>query len=144
MKIKCTTLFDITRTNVNIRRNRLGESGGDNITKQRGQQGNFETVLQVISMRAQPEDITDPEKIMINPAAHFCASYKLKTKIPAWVFTFTVDKEEVFQRDSDKLALLHEDASGVPMATKLDEWDSLDSWINVGDTYKNIKFEICE
>jgi hypothetical protein len=144
VKIICRTLIDITRTNVNSRRNRLDTDGGVNdIVKRRGQQSNFETILQVISMRAQPEDITDPEKAMKSlKDEDWGTEYRNSTKVPVWEFSFTVAYEEVFSNGTDKLAFLVEDCTGVPVITKLDEWAMVQGKLDTTPQWKNITFRI--
>jgi hypothetical protein len=144
VKIICCTLIDITRTNVNSRRNRLDTDGGINdIVKQRGQQSNFETVLQVISMRAQPEDITDPEKSMqLLKDGNWGTQYKNTTKVPVWEFQFTVAYDEIFSNGTDKLAFLLEDCANVPVVTRLDEWPMIQGRLDTTTEWRNITFRV--
>jgi hypothetical protein len=143
VKIICSTLFDITRTNVHARRNNLDSDIGDsNIVKSRGQQANFDTILQIISMRAQPENYSDPEKSMVHLSPIWGTSYRSKSKIPCWTFTFTVDNPEVFMEDNIELIRLFNDSRGVPMIIKLEEWPSLSGNLNTSPELKNIHFEI--
>ena len=66
-RIKCYTLFDITNTGILSRKtpvNLLPEKVLDWETD-RARQSNFDTIIQVISLRTQPEDITKPVKDIV-------------------------------------------------------------------------------
>lgn len=144
MKILCQTLFDITRTNVHSRRGRLdSDSVNLEAVRQRGQQGNFETVIQIISMRSQPENITDPEKAMTTTDG-WGTRYKNKAKIPAWSFTFEVEQDHVFNNGTDHFGYLLADCAGVPMITGLEEWAKVGGQLDVTDGGANIKFRVVE
>ena len=65
MRIKCYTLYDITQTNVNFRKKNTEIVPADEM-KKRSQQSNFETILQIINMRSQPEEISESELTVIN------------------------------------------------------------------------------
>lgn len=96
-------------------------------------------------MRAQPEDITDPEKSMIAlKAGEWGTQYRNDQKIPAWSFSFTVPYEEVFSDGTNKLAFLIEDCSNVPMVTRLDEWNKIDGKLDITDQWRNISFRIVD
>lgn len=118
---------------------------GDNplVLKRRSQQSNFETVLQIIGMRSQPEDITDPEKTMESlSTGNWGTEYRAKTKIPVWKFTFTVSQQEVFSDDGNELGKLIQDCVDIPMIVGLDEWVKIHKTINVTEQYRNIYFEV--
>lgn len=140
MKIRCLTLFDITRTNISNRRNLLAEPDAENLIRQRNQQSNFETLLQVIGLRAQPEDITDPQR----------ANLKLDTKIwgnksrssLVWSFSFTVNHATVYSDDTGPLGNLFADCEGVPMIVNLEESQKLEAQLRTSGSEKNIHFEI--
>lgn len=66
IEIKCSTIFDITKTNISNRRQHLSEISDVNLTKMRSQQSNFETILQIVSLRSQPENISNPVKKIIS------------------------------------------------------------------------------
>lgn len=134
MKIKCRTLFDISLTGVTgrFRTNALPfvDKAGrlvDNIDDwnySRNQQRNFETLIQIISLRTQPMNISTPVK---------SGDY--------FEFTFTVETTDVFLDNSDELALLATDSSGVPMLVKLGEKSDLESILRPNT---NIWFELIE
>ncbi len=58
-RIRCHTLFDITQTGV-LNRSKPTEDDVAGWVKRRNTQCNFDTVLQVISLRSQPEVVRLP------------------------------------------------------------------------------------
>lgn len=141
MKIICRTLFDITRTDVTSRRNRLETDTGNQ--KQRLQQSNFDTILQIVSMRTQPEDITYPEKSMVSlKSGDWGSKYSSKSKIPVWQFEFTVANGEVFNDGITPLGNLQRDCLDIPMVVNLDEWNGLERNLHLDALARNIIFEV--
>ena len=139
MRVKCTTLFDITRTDLSSRRGNLGDVLPPELVKQRSQQGNLETILQIISLRCQPEEISTPVQGKFEYV--WGKSYG-GGRIIAWQFTFEVVQSSVFLHDGDVLGALKIDCAGVPMITGLDESVSLTKTLDLGPEYKNIEFEV--
>ena len=74
----------------------------------RNQQRNWETILQVVGLKTQAIDITDP----------VCMTREDK-KI--WQFTFGIEHEGIYNNGNDKLGLLKEAVHGVPMIVGLNE-----------------------
>ncbi len=146
MKIKCYTLFDITRTNVSNRRRWLDESADPKLKLQRNQQTNFETILQIINMRSQPEDITDPlcEKINLQRDTKWGTTYQCKEPVPQWSFSFTVSHSAVFRTETHELGNLIGDCDGVPMITELTEWSGLEKTLQTNTETRNIYFEVLQ
>lgn len=144
MKIRCITLFDITQTNISNRRKDLEIKNGGLFEKARNQQSNFETLLQIISLRSQPENITQPVKEICNKFNNLWGkTYKLKKeKIPVWYFSFTISQSSVFSTRDDKLELLVKDCDSVPLIIGLEEMTDLHSQISLTLQHKNIHFEI--
>lgn len=116
MKILCRTLFDCSCTGVtgNFRPGELPfqDRAAQTIQSQldwnrsRNQQRNYETLLQIFSLRTQPQNITVPVKID-----------------NAWQFEFDSESEGVFDvyGNADPLAGLKLDCDGVPMVMSLGE-----------------------
>jgi hypothetical protein len=114
MRIQCQTLFDITATGVtgHIKPSRMPftDQAGSRISDSaswnhsRNQQRNWETITQLISLRTQVNDLSDPVK-----------------NDDRWCFEFAVDIENLFTDGSDSLAVLKADCQGVPMLTGLGE-----------------------
>lgn len=150
MRIKCYTLYDITQTNVNFRKKFTEIVPADEI-KQRSQQSNFETILQIVNMRSQPEDISESEKLEIkiddidnyNFGYLYGKSYNKKLKtVNIWTFTFSVDHADVFNNGIEDLGNLLNDCNQVPMILNLDESFKLPNQMNISDEQRNICFEV--
>lgn len=135
MKIVCKTLFDCTYTGVtgsfkpsqipfNDRAGQLIQNVAD-WNKSRNQQRNWETILQLISLNTQPQDIIPP---------------KLIDKI--WEFEFRVESADVFavSHSSDPLAGLKQNCAGVPMIVKLNEKNKIDPVLQSQGPDQNIWF----
>lgn len=105
----CVTLIDITNT---------GVKHGD--SEQRDQQRNWETVLQVLSLKTQPHITDGPEKIedidlkYTGIKSYFGEFYEGTHTI--WGFRFYSDNEEVYTLDQ-----LYEDFEQVPVILGLSE-----------------------
>jgi hypothetical protein len=106
----CLTLVDITAT---------GITRGD--SKERNQQRNWETVLQVLGLKTQPIILLQPEKIerlVIDDfwieENYFGEFYKNATCI--WGFKFTSESDDIYTLDN-----LYEDFEQVPVVSGLDE-----------------------
>lgn len=139
MRIRCITLYDVTKTGVSSRRKLLDHLPSDE--RLRKQQSNFETLLQIIGLRCQPEDITTPTIIEVAKKL-WGSEYPISNKIAAWQFEFTVDNDAIYHQDDDKLYHLRNDCAGVPMIVQLDEAVQLPNTIDLSPQYKNIHFEV--
>lgn len=90
---RITTKIDITRSNPN-------RAVTDEILL--GQQSNFNTFLQGISLRANIDWLQDPKHI---------GNY--------WQWDFFVEQKDVFRKDDDPVGLLIEDLHGIPVVGNL-------------------------
>lgn len=134
MRIQCQTLFDITNTGVtgHFRSSKLpfvdhsGRRIADNTdwNTARNQQRNWETIMQLISLRCQIANFTDP--------------VMTKNK---WAFEFEVEIESIFSIDGDPLAVLKQDCNGVPMLINVDSENLSTDVLQVDN---NIWFDIVE
>jgi len=112
-RIRVTTQFDCTATGVtgHFRPNTLpfddreGQVIDDEITwnRSRNQQRNWETILQIIGLYTQAQDITPTEHVDSR-----------------WHFEFSTDFDDVFSERGDPLGLLKSACRGVPMFYDLD------------------------
>jgi hypothetical protein len=137
MKILCRTLFDCSRTGVTgaFRASEIpfvdrAEQTVDNQqqwNRSRNQQRNYETLLQIFGLRAQPQQIS-------------CPVYRSG----AWEFNFEIEAEGVFDvyGDPDPLAGLKIDCEGVPMMLKLTEKSINDPMLITHGAQQNIWFEV--
>jgi hypothetical protein len=84
--------------------------------RKRNTQCNFDTILQVISLRAQPDVINDPVMNFIDLDTVDYFGYTLKEKnVPVWSFDFEVQHSSVFNDGISDLGALYTDCEGVPM-----------------------------
>jgi hypothetical protein len=107
------TLVDITATGV-IRHTAANEL-------QRNQQRNWETVLQCISIKAQPQLIEGPycKQVIVDQTTAFPDIYFGEQRV--WFFSFGVDYEDVFLEKDDPVGALDSTFSKVPIICGLDE-----------------------
>ena len=106
------TLVDITHTGV------IRDLPGQELP--RNQQRNWETVLQCIGLVAQPHVLASPASSIDNMEHHkFGEMYLGEHKV--WRFSFHVDREDVFRRGDDEMALLEDCFDEVPVITYLNE-----------------------
>lgn len=136
MKIMCRTLFDCTYTGVTgsfkISQIPFDDRSGNKITCQadwefaRNQQRNWETIMQMVSLRAQPTVVSYP-----------------KNNSNTWEFVFEVEVQGVYSATGDVNnydSLLNE-CNGIPMIVGLKETQSLTSQLIAQGPDQNIWFE---
>ena len=105
------TLVDITNTGVTRDR--------DNNYLQRNQERNWETVLQCISLRAQPMNIVTKSEEIDLDHMEFGEMYTGKQRV--WSFAFVVEHAGVFAKSEEPLGLLNDSFDQVPIITGLEE-----------------------
>lgn len=142
-KIKCYTLFDITQTNVPNRPRPNTEEDVQSWLYKRNTQANFDTILQAISLRSQPENVTTPEKISIKfeDFDKFGFLYESENEVSCWYFTFEVQHPSVFEDGIKDFGLLYDDCNEIPMILCNTEWNKLSQRIDSTPECKNIYFE---
>ena len=135
MKVLCRTLFDCTFTGVtgHFRENQLPLVTKTDLViktpadwnRARNQHRNWESLIQVISLRTQPMDVVLPKK-----------------QLDGWYFEFEVEAEGVLSsgHNTDDLAGLVADCEGVPMITGLDESVAITSTLHAAGADQNIWF----
>ena len=134
MRFICRTLFDITATGVTghakSARIPFEDRTGRRITdyviwnRARNQQRNWETITQIISMRTQLFNLTDPVQQNL-----------------IWQFEFSTESEGMFGDALDPTQVLRSDSTGVPMIVDLDNQPGMPSVIITAGTGQNIWFE---
>jgi hypothetical protein len=143
LQIRCYTLFDITKTGVTNRRNSTNLD--PKWQKQRNTQCNFDTILQVASLRSQPENVTDPvlSTVIFSEFDKFGFLFENETEPhPCWSFDFTVNFHSVFDDGIHEFGHLYADCDGVPMIPIGTEWDKLPTFIDASPELRNIYFEV--
>lgn len=131
MRIRCSTQFDITQTNVtgHYKPSRIpfDDFAGNKITditewnRSRNQQRNWETLMQLISLRTQVTDLSAPQ---VNNGV--------------WTFEFSIDNDSLFEQAGDLVGVLKQDCEHVPMLAGLGEQCLSDAVLRPGE---NIWFE---
>lgn len=103
--------MDITETGVTRDRNSQ--------ELERNQQRNWETVIQCIGLRAQPMHMVSKIETANLEFYEFGEMYTGEHCV--WSFAFTVEHENVFQRNQDRLYYLEESFDQVPIIPGLKE-----------------------
>lgn len=145
IKIKCYTLFDIAQTGILNRRNASIDEDETIWRYKRDVQCNFDTILQSISLRSQPEIIKIPEKIKIkfDDFTNFGFLFDQEDKeIDCCTFEFEIQHPSVFDNGIDKLGLLYDDCHGVPMIKCGKEWEKLSNFLDTTPELRNIYFRV--
>lgn len=139
--IKCCTLFDITHTGV-MNRNRSVNNDIDWV-KKRNSQSNLDTILQIISLRSQPDMVNLPcmQHIDLTQDTKFGYAYKSLGTVRCWTFNFSVHHKSVFNNGISELGALYMDCQNVPMMKCGTEAEVLSNTLDVSEALKNIFFE---
>lgn len=103
-RYKLITLIDITRTN-------SGRSETDNVKL--GQQANFNSLVQAIGLRSNVSWEWDPKMETGSLPRPFDG------KANHWIWEFDAERDEVFLKDGNPVALLVDDLHGVPIIPEL-------------------------
>jgi len=144
-RICCYTLFDITQTGVMNR----SKPVGDNVESwihDRNTQCNYDTILQVISLRSQPEVVKVPYKTEIrfdefDQFGFFYEQEEDKT-YTVWKFEFEIQHPSVFENGIIPLGALYTDCEGVPMIKCKGQYENTPAFLDVTPELKNIHFEV--
>ena len=135
MRVMCRTLFDCTWTGVtgHFRESQLPYTTKSGLTLQtqadwnraRNQHRNWESILQIISLRTQPMNVSRPVK-----------------QSDGWCFEFEVEAAGVLSSTygSGNLDGLIADCEGVPMVTGLDEAGAVAATLHAHGDNQNIWF----
>lgn len=113
------TLVDITKTDVLTNSHVILKDTDTNF--KRNQQRNWETVKQVLGLRAQPIDITKPITVVANSKEFSFGTEYAKKKQTIWKFSFCVEHADVYNIDNNAVAGLEEDFNKVPVILGLTE-----------------------
>jgi len=146
--LSCYTLFDIIKTSVINRSKPCTEDDPVLWLYKRHTQCNFDTILQVISLRSQPESINDPKelKIKFNEFDNFGFLFNQEDEqeISCWTFDFSIQHPSVFYDGISELGHLYADCDQVPMIKTDTAWDKLPSFLDSSDELRNIYFKVIE
>jgi hypothetical protein len=135
MKYACQTLFDITATGMTghfkSTRTPFRDRANQLITDQaswdrsRNQQRNWETLTQILGLRTQLFELTDP--IADSTGRR-------------WLFEFDTDRDGTFGSDSDPVEVLRADSDGVPMLKNLNNDPDIEPFLITSGPRQNIWF----
>jgi hypothetical protein len=141
-RIRCHTLFDITQTGVLNRAKPIEEDIGDWVNR-RNTQCNFDTVLQVISLRSQPEVVRVPIGVeMTDTELELFGFLYSNEKINCWKFDFEIQHPSVFDNGITPLGALYKDCEGVPMILCDNQHSMCPKFLVTSPELKNIHFEV--
>jgi len=90
------------------------------LTKSRNQQRNYETLIQVISLRAQPVYLEDPKRLRKQNLSLYDFPDKESTQ-DIWRFSFSPEQPDVYKQGSNPLAALEQDSESIPIILGLNE-----------------------
>lgn len=110
MRYKLYTLVDITHTG-----QYRPERGKENL---RWKEQNFNTVLQVIGLRANISFFNKPESIEIKGSI---IGFDTEEVIRVWRFDFETERDRLFEKDGNPVGYLIDDFNLVPYIKGLDE-----------------------
>lgn len=141
-RIACLTLFNITETGV-LNRSKPDASDMKAWVERRNTQCNYDTILQAISLRSQPEVVKIPivfplTELIINK---FGYCYDLSNNDYYYKFIFEVQHSSVFENGIQEYGALYGDCAGVPMLRCHDQYTGLPESLEVTDELRNIYFE---
>ena len=135
MKFACQTLFDITATGVtgHCKTNRMPfhDRAGQLIhdveswNRSRNQQRNWETLTQILSLRTQLFDLTDPIPDQTGSR---------------WMFEFETETDGIYGPSDDPVSVLRSDATGVPMLRELNNDPDIETVLVTEGPRQNIWF----
>jgi hypothetical protein len=135
MKFACQTLFDITATGTTghckTLRMPFQDSAGqiirdeDSWHRSRNQQRNWETLTQILSLRTQLFELTQPIQDSTGTR---------------WMFEFETEFDGVYGPESDPTQILRSDSAGVPMMRELGNNPDIQSVLVADGPGQNIWF----
>ena len=135
-RIRVTTYFDCTKTGTTSYRKIKNSDSFTSVEDwdySRNQQRSFEAILQCVSLRSTPDDITVP--VYTND----------EDGMKQWTFSFTISHDGAFATEDDETGLLKEEVFGVPMIVGLSETYKegfLVPYLVANGDKPNINFEI--
>jgi hypothetical protein len=143
-KVSCYTLFDITQTGIVNRSRPDPEDDAELWLHKRNTQCNFDTIVQAVSLRSQPENISIPTstKIKFDEFENFGFLLENDEQVICWTFDFDIQHPSVFNDGNSELGSLYSDCDSVPMIKTKTAWDKLPSFLDSSDELRNIYFKV--
>lgn len=143
-KVSCYTLFDITQTGI-INRSKPGMDDDPELwLHKRSTQCNFDTIVQAVSLRSQPENISIPtsSKIKFDEFENFGFLLENDEQVICWTFDFEIQHPSVFNDGISELGALYSDCDSVPMIKTNNIWEKLPAFLDSSDELRNIYFKV--
>lgn len=147
IKIVCYTLFDITPSGIKshtraldfplVDRTGTTLANLEDWARARNQQRNWETILQVVSLRTQPENCSEPVNFIVDFKT---TEFPLKSKGRVWSFAFESDIDDAFEQAGDPIGALNADVHQVPMILGLNETSTKNQFVVSAGSARNIYF----
>lgn len=135
------TLIDISKTDV-LTNSQITLQNKD-IEFKRNQHRNWESLTQVLGLRAQPIEILKPIILVSFTNDFNFGKNFLKKKHTIWKTSFCVEHADIYTKDSNLVSGLEEDFNNVPIITNLTETIRLPTALFCSyNEYKNISFKI--
>jgi len=144
--LSCYTLFDITPTGVTQRTKPEPDEDLNKWMHKRNTQCNFDTIIQAISLRSQPDLTSAVECIQIRfdefTDFGFLFEQEDSETYSCWKFDFEIQHASVFSDGITELGALYADCDGVPMIKCGTEWSKLPSFLDTSSELRNIYFKV--
>jgi hypothetical protein len=109
-------------------------------------QCNYDTILQAISLRSQPDILQHPQNqpIKFNEFSDFGFLFEQQSDEAhnCWNFIFEVQHPSVFDNGISELGALYTDCHGIPMIKTDAIWDKLPDFLDTSDELRNIYFKV--
>lgn len=137
--IRCYTLIDITPTGF-TRRPKTPKQ-----IIQRNQQRNYETFIQLISLRSQPNILHQPKKLKdVQIEDHVFGNYYMPSLFPytVWVFDFESEQAVAYADDKSPVGSLILDFNNIPVIDNLAETAKINNTINTLGEHTNTYFQV--
>jgi hypothetical protein len=135
----CHTLFDISNADID-RSKRLDLTARNERSK--NQQRNWDTIVQVISLRAQPIVLRNPRFVDAD-LRFYSFGQQFSGLARVWTFEFGIEAKGAFHIGENPVSGLMTDSAMVPMTVGLAETVMLDpACILVDDQLRNTYFQI--
>lgn len=144
IRMVCYTLFNITQTGV-INRSKPDQANIQDWIHKRNTQCNFDTILQIISLRSQPDVAKAPLRLELTEELlqKFGFLYRLEEgNNYCWKFEFDIQHPSVFENGIIPLGALYKDCDGVPMVQCADQLQALNTMLDSSEEFRNIYFEV--
>lgn len=111
--------------------------------EKRNTQCNFDTLLQVISLRSQPEIVKLPIEVAITDdmREYYGFVYEFNETTVCWKFEFEVQHASVFEDGITEFGHLYKDCEGVPMVVCKGQYENMPNFLNTTAELRNIHFE---